>query len=167
MFDWMTLGIVKRGVLVFWAAWLSVVALTNILDALKALEALPADWVWVSGNFAWIQETMKPLNVALGVQALLFVGVIIWEVLAATLFWRAVISYRNRPLNKERAAIIACGVNLALWCAFQVLDEVFLSFEPESTHRVIFANQILTILMLQLLPSEPGPATHDTDTLGL
>lgn len=154
MLNWITLGVVKRGVLAFWGAWLSIVALTNILDALKALGALPTSWAWVSGNFAWIQETMKPLGVSLGVQAALFGGVIIWEVLAAALFWWAAASYRNRPLNQERAAIIACGVNLALWCAFQALDEVFLAFQPEGVHRVIFANQILTLLMLHLLPTD-------------
>ena len=153
MFDWIDLGVVKRGVLAFWAAWLSIVALTNILDALKALGKLPANWAWTSQNFGWIQETMQPLGVPLGVETFLFFGVIGWEVLAAVLFWRATASYRNRPLVHEHMTIIVCGVNLALWCAFQVLDEVFLAYQPEGVHRVIFANQILTLLMLQLLPT--------------
>lgn len=96
---------------------------------------------------------MQPLGVPLGVEAILFFGVIVWEILAAVLFWRATASYRNLPLVNERITIIACGVNLALWCAFQVLDEVFLAYQPEGVHRVIFANQILTLLMLQLLPT--------------
>jgi hypothetical protein len=49
---------------------------------------------------------------------------------------------------------VACGVNLALWAAFQVLDEVFLAYQPEGVHRVIFVNQILTLLMLYLLPTQ-------------
>lgn len=154
MLNWITLGTVKRGVLVFWAAWLSVVALTNVLDALKAIGTLPASWAWASGNFGWIQETMKPLGVSIGVEGALFFGVIVWEMLAAALFWRATVSYRNRSLRYEPATVLACGVNLALWCAFQVLDELFLAFQPEGVHRVIFANQILTLLLLQLLPTE-------------
>ena len=51
-------------------------------------------------------------------------------------------------------ALVACGVNLALWAAFQVLDEVFLAYQPEGVHRVIFGNQILTLLMLYLLPTQ-------------
>lgn len=38
------------------------------------------------------------------------------------------------------AAALACGVNLALWAAFQVLDEVFLASQPEGVHRVIFVS---------------------------
>lgn len=161
MFTWINLGVVKRGILAFWALWLSVVALTNILDALKALGALPPSWAWTSGNLGWIQETMQPLGVPLGVQAVLFGGVIVWEVLAATLFWQATATYRNRPLNEERMVVVACGVNLALWCAFQVLDEVFLAFGPEGVHRVIFANQLLTLVLLHILPTEhsvPAPS---------
>lgn len=154
MFSWINIRVMKQGVLAFWAAWLSVVAVTNILDALKALGVLPATFAWTSGNFAWIEQTMKPLSTPLGVEAFLFFGVIIWEVLAAVLFWQATVSYRNRPLTEERVALIACAVNLALWCAFQVLDEVFLGFQPEGVHRVIFTNQIVTLLMLHLLPTE-------------
>jgi hypothetical protein len=154
MFGWINLGVTKRGVLLFWAAWLSVVVLTNILDALKGLGVLSSTFAWTSGNFAWIQSTMKPLNVPIGIEAALFGGVIIWEALAAYLFWRAFVSYRNRPLVEEQVAILACAVNLALWCAFQVLDEVFLAYQPEGVHRVIFTNQVVTLLMLYLLPSD-------------
>ena len=84
----------------------------------------------------------------------MFAGVIVWEGLAAILFWRAFAGYRNRPLIQERMVLVACGVNLALWAAFQVLDEVFLAYQPEGVHRVIFGNQILTLLMLYLLPTQ-------------
>ena len=43
---------------------------------------------------------------------------------------------------------------LSLYHRFQVLDELFLAFQPEGVHRVIFADQILTLLLLHLLPSE-------------
>jgi hypothetical protein len=154
MFGWITIRSIKRGVLAFWAAWLGVVTLTNMLDGLKACGLLGPNWTWVSGNFAWIQDTMRPLGVPLAVQAVLFLGVIIWEALATGCFCWAVVSYQNRPLVEERAAIVACGVNLALWCAFQVLDEVFLAFQPEAVHRVIFAGQLLTLMLLHLLPTD-------------
>ena len=44
-------------------------------------------------------------------------------------------------------------VNLALWAAFQVLDEVFLAYQPEQVHRAIFLNQIATIVLLAVLPN--------------
>src|SRR5919112_860352 len=119
------LSVVNRVILLYWAAWLSVVTTTNVLDSLKALGALPGSFQFVSGNWRWINGVMDPLDVPRGLQAAMFAGAIAWEALGAALFWWAVASYRGRPLAQERATVAACGVNLALWTAFQVLDEVF------------------------------------------
>lgn len=154
MFDRINFGTLKRGVLLFWSLWLTVVTATNILNALRALGVLPETFKFVSGNWQLINQTMDPLGVPRALQAFMFAGVIVWEGLAAILFWRAFAAYRNRPLIQERMALVACGVNLALWAAFQVLDEVFLAYQPEGVHRVIFISQILTLLMLYLLPTQ-------------
>jgi hypothetical protein len=145
-----TLSAIKRTTLLFWAAWLSAVATTNVLDGLQALGALPESFKFVSGNWHWIGQVMDPLGVPRGLQAALFAGAIAWEALGATLFWWAVASYRGRPLVQEKAAVAACGVNLGLWSAFQVLDEVFLAYQPEGVHRLIFVSQIATLLLLHL-----------------
>lgn len=154
------LAAVKRLTLFFWAAWLSVVAATNVLDVLKAVGPLPPSFAFASGNWGWINQTMDPLGVPREAQAALFGGAIAWEALAAALFWRACRAYRNRPLAQEPQAVAACGVNLALWAAFQVLDEVFLAYQPEAVHRAIFLNQLGTLLLLHLLPSA-DPASKD------
>lgn len=146
---------IKRLTLLFWAAWLSVVATTNVLDSLRALGALPASFKFASGNWRWINQMMDPLDVPRGLQAALFAGAIAWEALGATLFWWAVASYRGRPLAQEKATVSACGVNLGLWSAFQVLDEVFLAYQPEGVHRAIFVSQVATLLLLQLMPDPP------------
>ena len=152
MLDRVTLFGIKRISLLFWAAWLSVIVTTNILNGLEVLGVLPQSFKFVSGNWQWINQVMDPLGVPRGLQAVLFVSVIGWEALAATLYWRAVVMYRGRPLTQEKATICACGANLGLWAAFQVLDEVFMTYKPEAVHRVIFINQVLTLLLLHLLP---------------
>jgi hypothetical protein len=144
---------IKRIILLFWAVWLSVVVTTNTLNGLEVSGVLPQSFKFVSGNWQWINQVMDPLGVPRDLQAVLFVSVIGWEALAAILYWRAVVTYRGRPLTQEKATIYACGVNLGLWAAFQVLDEVFMAYEAERVHRVIFINQVLTLLLLHLLPS--------------
>ena len=140
-----------RIVLVFWALWLSVVAATNVLDALLALGLLPASFRFASGNWGWINQVMDPREIPRAVQGVMFAGAIIWEALAAGLFWRGVFAYRGGKLASEPATVLACGVNLALWGAFQVLDEVVMAYQPEAVHRVIFLNQVGTIVMLEAL----------------
>lgn len=148
--------VIQRITLLFWAAWLSVVATTNVLDSLRVLGAIPKSFPFASGNWEWINQTMDPLGVPRELQAFLFTGAIAWEMLAAILFWRAVADYRGRPLAEEPATLVACGVNLALWASFQVLDEVFIAYQPEGVHRAIFISQIATLLLLHL-PSSKSP----------
>lgn len=147
---------IKRLLLLFWALWLSVVACTNILNGLQALGIVVESFRFVSGNWAWINTTLDPLGVPRGLQAFLFISVIIWEAVAAGLFWRAVFTFGDRPINQERETIVACVVNLALWSAFLVLDEVLLAHQPETVHRSIFVMQIATILVLCLIPATKG-----------
>ena len=160
---WDTVSGIKRTTLVFWAAWLSVVAATNVLDGLRAVGALPSSFKFASGNWGWINQVMDPLDVPRGLQAALFAGAIAWEALAAALFWWAAAAYRGRPLAQEKATVYACSVNLALWAAFQVLDEVFLAYRPEGVHRAIFLSQVATLLLLQLPPGTAQP-TGETET---
>jgi hypothetical protein len=139
-----------RGLLVFWAAWLTVVVTTNVLDALRAIGVL-REVSFASGNWGWINQVMDPLAVPRQVQAGLFAGAVTWEAVAAALFWRAARAYRGRSLAAEPTALVACAVNLGLWAAFQVLDEVFLAYQPETVHRMIFINQLATLMVLHLL----------------
>jgi len=97
---------------------------------------------------------MNPLGVPIALQAFLFTGVIVWEMLCAILFFIACARFRNRTLVEEQDSLWACAVALALWCAFQVLDEVFLAYDPESVHRVIFIETTLTMIFFQWMPRE-------------
>jgi hypothetical protein len=153
-----TFAAVNRLLLLYWAAWLSFVAATNVLNALQALGTLPQSFRFVSDNWQLINSVMNPLAVPRALQAFLFAGAIGWETLSAILFWRALVSYRGRPLAQEPATLWACVVNLTLWAAFQVLDEVFIAYGPEDSHRMIFIIQIGTLLWLQLAPAKPTDA---------
>lgn len=88
---------------------------TNALDALRALNVLPASVAFVSGNWPWINPVMDPLGVPRIVQAFLFLGAMAWEALAALLHWRALARREGRPLVQEPATVWACTVSLALW----------------------------------------------------
>jgi hypothetical protein len=91
---------------------------------------------------------MDPLAVPEALQAFQFAGVIAWQVAVAVLFWIALVRFRDRHMRHEPWVVLAMIVNLGLWAAFQVLDEVFLAYQPEAVHRVIFLNQLATVLLL-------------------
>lgn len=134
-----------------WAFWTSVVSATNIFDALRELGVLPADWRAASGNFRWIARTTDVYHVPAWGNAVMFGGVILWEVTIAALLWRAVAkSWRGGP-SAPAATLLGFLVSLPLWLAFMVADEVFIEFAPEETHLRILIAQLATLLLLLAL----------------
>jgi hypothetical protein len=143
----------KRLLLLFWATWLTVVFLTNLADAAKGLGLLGESWTFASGNWKLIQETTARYRTPAAVNAVLFAGVILWEAVAALLFWRASWSLRDR--NAARPAVYrAFTTSLLLWGAFLVADEVFVAYSLESTHLRLLVAQLVTLLSIDLLPEE-------------
>lgn len=143
--------LLKRGLLLFWAAWLTLVFLTNVLDAAKALGVLDAAWAFASGNYAFVTQTTARYGTPAWLSAVLFAGVVCWEGLAAALFWVAGGSFRGKAAGgTARYAAFAAG--LSLWAAFILADEVFIAYAVEGTHWRLFTAQLATLLAVEVLP---------------
>lgn len=141
----------KRGLLLFWAAWLSEVFMTNLLDGAKALGILGESWTFASGNYAFVAQTTARYGTPAWANAVLFAGVIAWEGIAAALFWRACWAFRGGGMG--RATVYAASVvGLSLWAAFILADEVFIAYPVSATHWRLFIAQLVTLLAVELLP---------------
>jgi hypothetical protein len=141
----------KRLLLLFWALWLSVVFITNLADAGKALGLLGESWAFASGNFKAIKDTTARYGGAELVNGVLFAGVILWEGVAASLFWRAAWTFRGRDSGR-RAVYAAFTTSLLLWGAFLVADEILVAYSLEGTHLRLFSAHLVTLLAIDLLP---------------
>jgi hypothetical protein len=146
--------LLKRALLLFWAVWLTVVLTTNVLDACKAVGLLPEGWTFASGNYRFVAETTARYGTPAWVNGLLFAGVLVWEALAAALFWLAGLRFRGRGKDGVRPVYAAFTVGLALWAAFMVADEVFIAYAVEATHVRLFTAQLATLLAVVLLPED-------------
>ena len=140
--SWKTL---KSGVLLFWAAWFTVVVLTDLGDALKAGGAVPARWSFASGNWELMLKITAVHATPVVIVGVLFLGAIAWEAAAAVLFWRAWAA-------GGRGGLVAFTVGLALWAAFVLADELFIAHTLEAVHLRLFAVQLLSVFALRLLP---------------
>lgn len=147
--------LLKRGLLLFWAAWLSVVFTTNLLDGAKALGVLGESWTFTSGNYAFLTQTTARYGTPAWANAVMFAGVIAWEGLAAVLFWRACWAFRGDGVGRA-AVYAASAAGLSLWASFVLADEVFIAYPVSATHWRLFVAQLATLLAVELLP-ESGP----------
>jgi hypothetical protein len=143
------LSTLKAGLLFFWSLWLTLVLVTNVFDGLKQLGVLPDSWRWASGNFQAIAESVPLPRWAVG---LLFLGVIIWEAFGVVLFWSAFYGYGLVGSAGLVQVYTAFAVSLALWSAFMIADEVFRIYAYQSTHLLLFVGQLLSVLVIGLLP---------------
>jgi hypothetical protein len=148
----------KRLLLFIWAAWLSIVSCTNALDGAKSLGLLPESWAFASGNYGFMAETTRRLAAPDWLNAVLFAGVVCWEVVAAVLFWRALWCNRTGGATARRCTRTAFTVSLALWGAFLLADEIFIAYSVEGTHLRIFAAQLVTLLIMELVPERRNEA---------
>lgn len=143
----------KRLLLLFWAAWLSIVFFSNLADATKALGLLDQSWAWASGNWILIKDTTAKFGTPAAVNALLFAGVILWEGVAAVLFWWAGWIFQGG--NSTRHAVYrAFTTSLLLWGAFLIADEVCFAYPLESTHLRLFIAHLVTLLAVERLPED-------------
>jgi hypothetical protein len=143
----------KRLLLLFWAVWFTVVFLSNLADAGKGLGLLAESWAFASGNLKFIKETTGRYGTPDWMNGVLFAGVILWEGIAAVLFWRAGWNYRSR-VSGGNVVYLAFSTSLLLWAAFLVADEVFIAYAVAGTHVRLFIAHLVTLLAVELLPED-------------
>lgn len=141
------LAILKRGLVVFWAVWLTFVAVKNAFDGLKALGVLPEGWRFASKNYDYMWDATRTYDTPAWMVGMLFAGATVWEGITAALMWRA--AGVGDRLNG--ATMLAFGASLALWGAFMLMDEIFNAYEVENTHTRIFIAQLVTLLVVGVL----------------
>jgi hypothetical protein len=143
----------KRSLLLLWAVWFSIVFLGNLADAGKGWGLLGESWRFASGNLKFIKETTARYGTPDIVNALLFAGVILWEGVAALLFWWSAWAFRGKKSGRKEL-YLAFTTSLCLWGAFLIADEVCIAYELESSHLRLFSAQLLTLLAIELLPED-------------
>jgi hypothetical protein len=142
----------KRGLLVFWGLWLAVVFATNLGDALKQLGVLSPSWSFASGNYQLISKTTAIHGVPGWINVILFLGVLVWELTAAVLFFRAARSLAADPPAGYSAVYAAFGAGLGLWSALAIACELFMAYDVESAHISLLIAQLASLLVVRLMP---------------
>lgn len=144
----------KRLLLAFWTMFFSMVALTNLIDLIGEVGIF--HWTFLnSGNFEYMSDIVKVYSLSAGLTKLLLFGAFLIELLAAVLFWRALLSYGVRRVGRSRAFIALCWGTF-VWVSFTFMTEFFVAYPSESVFRELLMLMIGTGLALVLVPDEAG-----------
>jgi uncharacterized membrane protein YdcZ (DUF606 family) len=126
-----------------------------VADALREAELLTPSWRFASGNFALVAESVSLYSLSRMGAAILFSLVLVLQLVAASLFWRA--TWEPNPLSPHaRPRILRPFLaGIVLFCAFLVFDEILLIYRRlpnlETTHFVILCAQLLSLSAIYLL----------------
>jgi hypothetical protein len=142
----------KRLLLLFWAVYFSIVALTNVVSLLDELSAI--HWTFLdSGNFDYMYSVTKVYEVGTGVTKILFVGAIAIELVGAVLFWRAFLTFRDAVAGRV-AAFQALSWGTLVWVAFILMAEFFIGYDAEPSLRELLVIMIASALAIALIPDD-------------
>jgi hypothetical protein len=139
----------QKGLLLFWSIWLTLVAATNLFDAAKQMGLLPDGWTFASYNFDLVVGTLGVHGIPPVVAAVLFAVIIVWEMLAAGLFWIAYGSMLRGAPGTTAEVTRAFVVSLALWAAFLIATEATVSYVTAATHKGTLIAQLASLLVIR------------------
>jgi hypothetical protein len=141
--------LIRLGILFFWGAYFTLVFASNGADALKAMGVLSESFAFASGNYALVHRVTRIYAVPAAGVALLFAGVLLWQVTVATLYWKALAGWL-RDRGEAREVNLAFAGALGLWAAFILMDEFLIAYDVaglESTHVALLSAQLLSLLV--------------------
>jgi hypothetical protein len=147
------LFVLKLALLFFWAAWFSIVFLTNLFSGLKAAGVLGETWKFASKNYEAVAKAVSIYRAPSWVPRLLFLGVVLSQFIAAALYgWAFISSFKAGTLDAT-AVNAAFAAGLGLWAAFMLADEITIKYAYEQSPELLFIAQLVTLVTLYLLPS--------------
>ncbi|HEU4658387.1 MAG TPA: hypothetical protein VFR97_12715 [Capillimicrobium sp.] len=150
--------LLKRLVVGFWTMFFSLVALTNLVNLLDELGAF--DWRFLdSGNYGYLRSVVDVYEVGPAVTKVLLAGAFSIELVAAVVFWRALLAL-GRDARGGRRALLAVCFGTFVWIAFIFMTELFTAYESESVFRELLTLTIATALALVLVPDDAGGTAH-------
>jgi hypothetical protein len=145
----------KQGILLLWALWMTLVVILNVFDVFKSSGRLPETWTFSSGNFWYIGQVTKIYDTPAWINWILFLSVIAWEIFGGVLLWAALVDFSGSSYALIDAAFV---VNIALWGAFIVMDELFQAWAAEignsnamEAHRSLFVAWLISLMAIHLL----------------
>lgn len=152
----LSVQVLKKSILLFWALYFLIVVASNITDGLRAVGILADSITFTSGNYGLMAKVVAIYHTPTWLLVIMYIGVIIWEGLASFTFFSAFSAYNKTPIIGKHI-YTAFILSFGLWAAFILMDEFFIAFhvaDLERSHQMLMITQLVTLFAMVLLPDE-------------
>ena len=136
----------KRGLLLYWSLWCTVVF------AMQAIAGLQALGVIGKGDLPLMSPSHVVFGRAAGERGAWRVAVILWEGATAVIFWLAFHGFHGGKRFYPRALAAAFTLALTLYAIFAIIDKVLWSRSYETTHLTILTALAVSLLIVWFVP---------------
>jgi hypothetical protein len=146
----------KQLVLALGAAYLGIVALTNLVNLVAAVSG--GDWAFLnSGNDDYVASVIAVYSWPSWLGSIVVLAALVLEGIGSALFVRALSRYRGGGSGATEA-YQALGWNLGVWVVLLLGTEFFVAYGAGGTFRELIAIALLMTLVVALVPDTPHAA---------
>jgi hypothetical protein len=143
----------KKMIIVFWTAWWLIALWTDVVGGLAHMHVLTASWA-KDLNYPSLVQALSMYHVPSWLPACLFIGIVLWSLISTGLFFWTSVGLNRETKIWHRRAQYAFIISLAFWLAFFIADQLVMKFDLEQNHMVQGGFELLTYLMLYILPEQ-------------
>lgn len=143
---------IGKGIILFWAMWSLLVALTDSIDWLQQVNLLSPDWAFTSGNFELLVQSLahyKLNNHYLNL--FLYFVIVIFAWIITIFFVRAVFSSKKNIKQYLQRCYAAFLMSLAIEAFFIIVDEIFIQYPLEHGHMDRLGFKLVTFIVFFML----------------
>jgi hypothetical protein len=144
--------------LAFWAAWFTIVFLTNAFSALKAAGRVGPGWKFASKNYESVVKAVSLYSAPSWLPRLLFAGVLAWQLAAAVLYAAASAGCLSSASIPIGLANLAFATGAGLCAAFMLADEITIKYAYEQAHELLLIAQLASLAAIHALGGWRIPA---------
>ena len=147
-----TLVAIKRGLLLYWSLWFTIVFVTTLLGGLEALGAIDKGWKLAGGDFTLISPAAAIYGVPAKASGVLLACLMVWEGSAVVVFWWAFRKFRGLKNADGRALAAAFILAISLFAALLLAGLLFGGHLFMAMHLKILVALLLSFLVVYFLP---------------
>ncbi|GGI91705.1 hypothetical protein [Legionella impletisoli] len=138
----------KKIIIIFWAFWWLIAALTDIAGFLSHIDWLTEAWA-PDLNYPFLVNSLKMYSVPNWLPPILYAGIIAWSSLIAFLFLQTSMSLFKSKEIWHKKADRAFLLSMTFWFVFFLADQLIMNYDLEQNHMVQGGFQLLTFFCLK------------------